>query len=226
MFFPVKGQVRMRLSLPLQASFFANFSNFLKIFHHSTPFAVTYHITPYLLSLQRDQKFILTSVLLKCNVSNMLKKFSISALAAMMLCGCEVDYSSRQKFPAAEISPRSSWKVSGTLRGCENAIDDDSSTAATTGHSYDNSVIIVDLGKICLFNTIIADHGSDEFGFCRRVAILTSIDGKKYTHQAAISGTRQVSFFNLVTPTLARYIRLQAIVPGNRPWSIAELYLQ
>ena len=155
-----------------------------------------------------------------------LEKNVFFILLPAMLCGCEVDYSSREKFPAAEISPRSSWKVSGTLRGCENAIDSDPATAATTGHSYDNSVIIVDLGKICLFNTVIADHGSDEFGFCRRVAILTSIDGKKYTHRTAISGTRQVSFFNLVTPTLARYVRLQAIVPGNRPWSIAELYLQ
>ena len=140
--------------------------------------------------------------------------------------GCDSEYSSRARFPAAAISDRSTWKAGGAVRMPQNAIDGNLSTAAVTGHTYDNRAILIDLGKVCLFNTIIIEHGNDEFGFCRRVGIWTSIDGKKYTHRAALPGTRRVSIFALVTPVLARYIRLQAVVPGNRPWSIAEVHLQ
>lgn len=140
--------------------------------------------------------------------------------------GCKPEYNSKTRFPAAAISDRSVWKASGGVRMPENAIDGSLSTAAVSGQSYENRAIVIDLSKVCLFNTIIVEHGSDEFGFCRRVGISTSIDGKKYTHRAAVPGTRKVSIFALVTPVLGRYIRLQAVVPGSRPWSIAEVHLR
>ncbi len=140
--------------------------------------------------------------------------------------GCYPDYNSRTKFPAAAISDRNAWTAGGGIRTPASAIDGDLSTAAVSGYSYENKAIVIDLGKVCLFNTIIVEHGNDEFGFCRRVGISTSIDGKEYTHRAAIPGTRKVSIFLLVTPVLARHVRLQAVVPGNRPWSIAEVHLR
>ena len=157
---------------------------------------------------------------------------ALSACTGMFLIyvaaagGCDPEYNSRTKFPAAAISDRSIWKVSGGVRAPQNAIDDDLSTAAVTTHSYANRAIIIDLGKVCVFNTVIIEHGDDEFGFCRRVGISTSIDGQEYTQQAAGPGTRKVSIFALVRPVLGRYVRLQAIVPGSRPWSIAEVHLR
>ena len=140
--------------------------------------------------------------------------------------GCNPDYDSGTKFPAAAISDRKTWKAGGGVRTPASAIDGNLSTAAVTGYSYENKAIVIDLGKVCLFNMIIVEHGNDEFGFCRRVGIWTSIDGKEYTHRADVPGTRKVSIFALVTPVLARHVRLQAVVAGNRPWSIAEVYLQ
>jgi len=140
--------------------------------------------------------------------------------------GCNPEYDSRTKFPAAAISDRTTWKAGGSVRTPQNAIDGDLSTAAVTGYPYDNRSVVIDLGKVCVFNTIVVEHGSDEFGFCQRVGISTSIDGKEYTHRATVPGTRKVSIFALVTPVLGRYVRLQAIVPGSRPWSLAEVYLR
>lgn len=157
---------------------------------------------------------------------------ALSAWPAMFLIyvaavgGCDPEYNSRTKFPAAAISERVTWKASGGVRAPQSAIDDDLSTAAITSYSYANRVIIIDLGKVCVFNTVIIEHGSDEFGFCRRVGISTSIDGKEYTQQIAGPGTRRVSIFAVIRPVLGRYVRLQAIVPGNRPWSIAEVHLR
>lgn len=140
--------------------------------------------------------------------------------------GCNTEYDSGTKFPAAAISDRKTWRAGGGIRTPASAIDGDLSTAAVSGYSYENKAIVIDLGKVCLFNTIIIQHGNDGLGFCRRVGISTSLDGKDYTHRAAVPGTRKVSFFVLVTPVLARHVRLQAIVPGNRPWSIAEVHLR
>ena len=140
--------------------------------------------------------------------------------------GCDGQYNSSRRFPAAAISPKQTWKASGGLRTPENAIDGRLSTAAQTGHSYANRSIVIDLGKVCMFNTIIIEHGNDEFGYCRRVGIYTSIDGKEYTHRTSLPGTRRVSIFALVTPVLGRYIRLQAVTPGNSSWSIAEVHLR
>lgn len=140
--------------------------------------------------------------------------------------GCSPEYDSRTRFPAAAISDKKTWKAGGGIPTPASAIDGDLSTAAVSGYSYENKAIVIDLGKVCLFNTIIVEHGSDQYGFCGRVGISTSIDGKEYTHRAAMLGTRKVSIFLLVTPVLARHVRLQAVVPGNRPWSIAEVYLR
>ena len=147
-------------------------------------------------------------------------------LPAVLIGGCTAEYATENQFPAARITVRDSWKITGDLTGLGNAIDGDPATAAVSAASYTNAEITLDLGKVCMFNTVIVQHGSDENGFARRVSILTSVDGQEYTLRGASPGNRLVSYFVLVTPVVGRYVRLHVTVPGARPWSVAEIYLQ
>ena len=128
---------------------------------------------------------------------------------------------------AASISAKSTWRAFGDFRDPQKAVDGNLDTAATTAASYDNAKLTIDLGKRCLFNMIIIDHGpGNENAFCRRVGVQVSYDGVTFRQVYATSGTRRITYCTLITPTRARYVRLAAIVPGDRPWSIAEVYLQ
>jgi hypothetical protein len=124
------------------------------------------------------------------------------------------------------VTPRKTWRATGDLRDPAKALDGDLSTAAVSGSSYANAHIDVDLGKACMFNRIIVEHGPDEFGFPHRMAVLTSLDGRYFTPLTQVPGKRRVTNVSLIGPVLARYVRLQAISPGARPWSVAEIYLQ
>lgn len=152
----------------------------------------------------------------------------VSAWLSVAVCGC-VDqrfHQSRPKPRASAVSKRSNWRIGGDLRDLQNAIDGDFTTAAVSRDDYANATITIDLGKVCLFNTVVIDHGPNELGFCRRVALLTSSDGMTFTHRHIVGGTRRVTIVCFITPTLARYVRLEAVLPGSRPWSVGEVYMQ
>jgi hypothetical protein len=124
------------------------------------------------------------------------------------------------------LTPRTAWRAYGDLREPAKAIDGDISTAAVSGMPYANSYIEVDLGKACLFNRIIIDHGPDEQGVAARIAVFTSQTGQSYTSQGEFTGQRRVTNILLLTPVIARYVRLQAVVAGPRAWSVAEIGLE
>ena len=127
---------------------------------------------------------------------------------------------------AADITPRKVWRASGSLRDPAKAIDGDLSTAAVSGNSGTNAYIEVDLGKACVFNRIIVEHGPDEQGFPARMAVYTSLDGQTFTLRGEFAGKRSVTNALLLSPALARYVRLQVVSAGARPLSVAEIHLQ
>jgi len=127
---------------------------------------------------------------------------------------------------AAAVTPKRLWRVRGDLQNAHLAVDANKATAAVAPLPYDGATITIDLAKPCLFNMIAVVHGPDEWGFCRRVSVLTSLDGEVFTDRFTAGGTRWISTFCLIEPTLARYIRLEAITPGQRPWSVAEIHIQ
>ena len=140
--------------------------------------------------------------------------------------GCGPGYGQGQRFAPRCLADRTLWSASGTLEQPAAAIDGTPSTAAVAPTAGGPRQLTIDLGEPCLFNMIVIDHGDDEFGFCRSVALQTSADGRKFDQHAVVPGNRKVTVICNVTPVLARYVRLKAVVPGDRPWSIAEVYLQ
>jgi len=147
--------------------------------------------------------------------------------AAQGGCGVSDIYSANGPKPqAAALSKRPNWRVSGDLKDPAKAVDGDVNTAALSGRIYANASLTIDLGKPCVFNMVIIDHGPNETGFCGRVAVLTSLDGTTFTHRHTAPGTRRVTIASLIAPALARYVRLQAVQEGSEPWSVAEVYLQ
>ena len=150
--------------------------------------------------------------------------------AAMALAGgCNgADYSANNNGTAQQghpISDRSRWSVSGDLADMDSAIDGSRGTAAVGRGVQSRASFTIDLGKVCLFNMVTIHHGPNEWGFCRRVALLTSLDGEKFQYRWAAPGTRRVTILCVMTPILARYVRLQAMAVGEQPWSIGEVYL-
>ena len=138
--------------------------------------------------------------------------------------GCGNGYDNGRS-EAAIITPRRTWRASGDMRTVQAAIDQDLATAAVSAESGGRGTITIDLGKPCLFNMIFIEHGPNEMGFARRVAVLTSMDGEVFTQRYAGPGTRRVTALYLGAPVLARYVRLRAVVAGDRPWSVAEVFL-
>ena len=127
-------------------------------------------------------------------------------------------------FPDA-ITPRSRWLPTGDLRDPFYAVDNNINTAAVSDEAYENATLTIDLGKACLFNMVVIEHGPDQWGFCRKLAILTSDDGRKFDQQAVVPGLRRRTTVLLVRSVLARYIRLQVLETGDRPWSVAEVHV-
>lgn len=129
-------------------------------------------------------------------------------------------------FLAESITPRTQWTPSSNLSDPAAAIDNDLNTAASAGNASAGYVIVLDLAKPCLFQTIIIDHGPAEMGYCGAIEVATSIDGRQFVTEYRTFGTRRVTIISLPEPTLGRYVRLQCQSPGPEPWSVAEIYLQ
>lgn len=149
------------------------------------------------------------------------------AVAALALCGCADTYHSDAPRPGgARVSDPSGWRATG-LHSAPLGIDQDTSTFAYSDQEYTGARYIVDLGKPCLLNLVVIQHGRrHEMGFATRVAVLTSLDGSEFTQRHVGYGNRRRTTLSLVTPTLARYVCLQAVEAGDHPWVISELYLQ
>ena len=130
------------------------------------------------------------------------------------------------KSAAAAISDPRSWRLSGQMRDVRLAVDGDRSTAAISTLIRENTSITIDLGKACLFNAVFIHHGSMTDGYCGRVAVLTSLDGRTFTSQFEAPGTPEVTSLLIIKPVLARYVRLKPLKQGPGAWSVAEVYMQ
>jgi len=150
-------------------------------------------------------------------------------------CDSTQSYNESNKQAASAITPRAGWTISSSsdVLNPELALDGNVSTAAQSGTNQQGAWVTIDLGKTCLFNTVIVDHGTSEQSYAGRVAIYTSTDGENFTYRFTGPGNRRVSLFSLVTPVLGRYVRLEVVKPqgGNyeptsRTWALAEIYLR
>jgi hypothetical protein len=130
------------------------------------------------------------------------------------------------KPPAAKISDPRTWRLSGSISDVRLAVDGDRSTAAVSTQIRENTSIIIDLQKVCLFNAVFIHHGSMTDGYCAKVGVLTSLDGKNFTPQVEVPGTREVTSLLIIKPVLARYVMIKPLRQGPGPWSVAEIYLQ
>ncbi|RKY26669.1 MAG: hypothetical protein DRP83_03795 [Planctomycetota bacterium] len=155
---------------------------------------------------------------------------AVLLLAGLGAVGCEPDFGlSRGRTLGVAIPDPQTWRVSSTNGGFKNirrAADGDASTLAVSARRYRNAQITIDLGKPCLFNLLALRHGENAFGFARKVALSTSMDGKRYTNRYSCPGTRGITYIPVLTQILARYVRITAVVQGSQPWAISEIYLQ
>lgn len=156
------------------------------------------------------------------------------SLMITLLAGCEgaipIYRPTTGGYMGTDISEKSTWTARGSVSEPQAAIDGQLATAARGDHSAGASAgtsdLVIDLGRPCLFQTVILDHGHDEHGYCARVGVETSVDGKVFLRQHEAPGTRRATFLCLPGAVTARFIRLRALVPGNRPWTIAEVFVQ
>ncbi len=156
--------------------------------------------------------------------------FAVLAGALCAAAGCSPSgnlYIHRvDKAPAASISDPRTWRLSGSIPKVHLAVDGDRSTAAVSNLIHENTSVVIDLRKACLFNAVFVHHGSMTDGYCGRVAVLTSLDGQNFVKQFEAPGTREVTSLLIIKPVLARYVMLKAIKQGPGAWSVAEVYLQ
>jgi hypothetical protein len=124
------------------------------------------------------------------------------------------------------IPPKTTWTIRGDLSNLTLAIDGDVNTAARGEYQQAGAEITLDLGRACMIQTVILDHGQEERGFPRTLSLLTSADGKNFVERHVGPGTRRVTILSLSEPALTRYIRLKVVKPGTLPWSVAEVYVQ
>ena len=145
----------------------------------------------------------------------------------LLACGCVGDIGYTGSPPPLDnsVSPRRQWKAAGTITDPARAIDGNLGTLALA-NPHNNAALTVDLAKACIFNMVVIDHGSNEYGFARRIAVSVSLDGKRFTRVHTGMGARRVTLLSIMKPTLARYIRLEATMSGPRPWAVAEVYFQ
>jgi hypothetical protein len=151
------------------------------------------------------------------------------SLALTAAAGCETSpiYTDGDRRHAiGSVPDRANWTASGTVKDPGSAIDGSLYTAAVAPERAENAMLTIDLHRPSMLNMVVVDHGRSELGFARQVVVETSLDGARFTPRHTAFGTRRVSSFLLLTPVLARYIRLRAIVPGDRPWSLAEIHVQ
>ncbi len=164
----------------------------------------------------------------KGDTIGMNKLLSIVTIAtAGALMGCTpLTYSDTNVVPASAISPHNSWTVaeSNGFAGDGKLLDNNRATAATA--MADGASVTIDLGEVSMFNLVIVDHGHQQNACAGRVAVYTSLDGKNFTHRFTGPGTRYLSYYSLVAPSLARYVRLTVVREGRQRLSIAEVYLR
>jgi hypothetical protein len=126
----------------------------------------------------------------------------------------------------ADISPKNTWTATGTVSNPQLAVDNDLSTAARSDYRQGDAELTIDLKRMCLFQTVIIEHGSERDSHARNVTVATSPDGKNFVDRHTVPGVRRVTVVSLPAPVLARYVRLKADNSGLRPWNVAEVYLQ
>jgi hypothetical protein len=154
----------------------------------------------------------------------------LAMISVVAFAGCEGGsgpYVEHANVPAAGITPRQSWSASG--RGVSDAalaIDGNPATRAVGGEGGAGASLTIDLGRPCLFNHIIIEHGEDPLAFASRLSVLTSADGVNFTRQMTGTGKRRTTHLPIVTPTLGRYVRIQVTQPGYRGWSVAEIQVK
>jgi len=157
------------------------------------------------------------------------KLLAATVCLSLAAAGCGVSSYYREdgeKAMPGAVSPRQEWIVSGDLDNVQEAIDGSVSTAAMSAPQYAGATITIDLGRPCLFNHVSILHGPNEYGYCRRVAVETSMDGRTFTTRHAAPGNRVVTNVSLITPYLTRYVRIRAVVPGSEPWRVAEILIE
>jgi len=150
-------------------------------------------------------------------------------LSAAAVAGCgpaSVYRPTRGGYFGASISDKSTWTLSGGLSNPALAADNNLATAARTGRQYTGAELVIDLHALCIFQTVILDHGTARDGYCRQVGVATSIDGTNWVDRYCGPGTRRVTVLSMPEVVMARYVRLRALAPSPRPWTIAEAYLQ
>lgn len=155
-----------------------------------------------------------------------------TCLALLTAAGCDDNMAirppdSRGRAVAAAISPKSQWRAtSATMAEPEAAIDSRLHTAAI-GPSVPKAELLIDLGKPCVFNRVTVDHGTnDDEAYPHQLALQTSMDGRVFYTRKVVLGTRWRTNFSLITPTLARYVRLEVKKAGTGSWRVAEVTLQ
>lgn len=154
--------------------------------------------------------------------------WAIGLLGLLALGGCIPEIWQDPHGPGmAAVSDRRTWHATSVgIANPQRAIDGDLTTYAITGTSYQDAKLTIDLGKSCLFNLVTIDHGTDQTGCCRRVAVLTSMNGRDFVYRYAVDDTQRIAALFLPSPVLARYVRIQVILQSDKPWAIAEVYLQ
>lgn len=156
-------------------------------------------------------------------------RMGLRVFLACFATGCAAAspiYRDSQGFVPNSVTPRSTWQASGGVIRPVDAIDGDFRTAAVSYRHYTGQAITVDLSKICLFQTVIIEHGKRDLGFTRTVEVATSTDGQTFQTAYVAPGTRRVTILSLPKPALARFLRLRALRAGQHPWALAEIYVQ
>lgn len=144
----------------------------------------------------------------------------------LALAGCDEDMAVRPSGQTA-ISPKSQWRATSvTMSEPESAVDGRIGTAAI-GPAAPKAELLIDLGKPCVFNRVTVDHGTnDDEAYPHQLALQTSMDGRVFYTRKVVLGTRWRTNFSLITPTLARYVRLEVKKAGTGSWRVAEVTLQ
>ena len=159
-----------------------------------------------------------------------LQKCIVLIFLVGVMVGCDVVVPvytpSTGGYLGADITPKNTWSVRGSLANPAAVADEDLTTAARSSYQYTGAELIIDLKKVCLFQTVIIEHGAARSGHCRSISVSTSVDGKIFNNKYLSPGTRRVTIVSLPKAVLARYVRIKVVRPGRSRWAIAEVYLQ
>jgi hypothetical protein len=164
----------------------------------------------------------------------LLRRFCIAAccwlvLGAILGCDAAPIYTDDSvKTPIVKIPDRSKWTAQGTLKDPSHAVDGNLNSMAVAPDNVAGRWLMIDLGKCIMFNMVVIDHGRNEFGFAKRLAVTTSVDGQNFGPKPpyVAIGTRRVTTLLLPKSTFARYILLTVSEPGEKPWSVGDVYIQ